>query len=69
MDDSQSAGDSDTALQRQDLDVSAHSQPLAGYLNALLGVVTTSAHNARAVGTTDWQSVIFAHWNGTTWQD
>ena len=42
--------------------------PTDGFLDALLGVVAITRHDAWAVGTTDWSSTIIEHWNGKSWR-
>jgi hypothetical protein len=41
--------------------------PRADFLDAFLGVVAISGHDAWAVGTTDWATTLIAHWNGHSW--
>jgi hypothetical protein len=41
--------------------------PPSGYLNSLFAVAVTSAGNAWAVGTTDYQNTLIARWNGHRW--
>ncbi|HET9894800.1 MAG TPA: hypothetical protein VFQ44_07680 [Streptosporangiaceae bacterium] len=43
--------------------------PAHSYLNALLGiaVINGDSHDVWAVGTTDYESTLFTHWDGTNW--
>jgi hypothetical protein len=41
--------------------------PPSDYLNILEGISAVSRTNIWAVGSTDWESTIIVHWNGSTW--
>ncbi len=43
--------------------------PSSSYLNAFLGVTVTGGDDVWAVGSTDYDSTLIEHWDGSTWRD